>query len=75
MVILLHLDPDFPWDRGELFARLRILGDVHEGDHSVHVVVGRRELALGDRFKVAADAECVAELEEFGRVEVVEALP
>lgn len=68
-MIRLHVHPGTP--AAGILADVRTLAELHPGDHTLELVVGERRLELGPQWGYDDSRELVAELEDFGRVEVL----
>jgi hypothetical protein len=72
-MIRLHVKPGVT--AHDVIVGVTVAGELYPGPHEVELVVGERSLKLGEKWRVAASMECVARLEDHGRVEVIEAGP
>jgi hypothetical protein len=69
-MIELRVQPGLAAARG--LAQVKALAWTHEGEHELRILVGERRLNLGPMWRYDASRECVAALEEFGAVTVIE---
>lgn len=68
-MIRLHVHPHVL--ATQIIADLKVLSLVHPGEHAIELVSGERSLELGPLFRYDGSADLAAELEPYGRVEVL----
>lgn len=68
-MIRLHVHPGTP--AAGIVGEVKTLAVLHPGDHRLELVVGERRLELGPEWTYDDSRELTAELEDFGRVEVL----